>query len=113
MSEASLLRIARDGGVARIFLNRPQSRNALSQELAAQIKSAFDEEAGNADTRAVVLGGLGNDFCAGADLNEMRASGEADQAQNLADAQRLAAMFRAVHGFPRPVVARVQGGVFG
>ena len=113
MSELSLLRIARDRGVARIFLNRPQSRNALSQELAAQIKSAFEEEAGNAQTRAVVLGGLGNDFCAGADLVEMKAAGEAARTHNLGDAKRLAAMFRAVHEFPRPVLARVQGGVFG
>jgi methylglutaconyl-CoA hydratase len=108
-----LVRIARDRGVARIFLNRPQSRNALSKELAAQITRAFEDEAGNAGTRAVVLGGLGSDFCAGADLNEMKASGEADRAQNIADAERLAMMFRAVHAFPRPVVARVQGGVFG
>ena len=113
MSETSLLRIARDRGVARIFLNRPQSRNALSKELAAQITAAFEEEAHNDGTRAVVLGGLGNDFCAGADLNEMRASGEAARTQNLGDAKRLAAMFRAVYAFPRPVIARVHGGVFG
>ncbi|HET9886262.1 MAG TPA: enoyl-CoA hydratase-related protein [bacterium] len=99
--------------MARLFLNRPQSRNALSKELAAQITQAFEEEATRAETRVLVLGGLGSDFCAGADLGEMRASGEADHAQNVADAQRLAAMFHAVHSFPRPVLARVQGGVFG
>jgi len=113
MTEASLLRVARENGVTRMFLNRPQARNALSQELAKEITRAFEEEAQEPDTRIVVLGGLGNDFCAGADLGEMSASAQAERTQNLADAERLAQMFRAVHSFPRPVLARVHGGAFG
>lgn len=111
MSE--LVRVVRDGGVLRISLDRPSARNALSAELASQLTEAFDTEARRNDVHLAILSGEGADFCAGADLTEMKESGAATRAENLAGARQLAEMFRAVYTFPRPVVARVQGNVFG
>jgi methylglutaconyl-CoA hydratase len=110
---SDLVRVVRDSGVVRISLDRPSARNALSAELAAQLTAAFDDEARRDDVRLVILAGEGPDFCAGADLNEMKESGAASRDDNLRGAKQLAAMFRAVRSFPRPVVARVQGNVFG
>ncbi|MFN8180041.1 MAG: enoyl-CoA hydratase-related protein [bacterium] len=109
----SLVRVVRDGPVLRVALSRPEARNALSAALVAELGQVFSEQAADASVRCVVLSGDGADFCAGADLADMQRLGSADFAENLADAERLSATFRALHDFPRPVVARVQGNVFG
>jgi methylglutaconyl-CoA hydratase len=105
--------IDRHGDILNVFLNRPEARNALSGELLAQLTEAFREASEDPSVRAVVLGGEGKDFCAGADLTEMKALGAAGAEKNRADAERLGATYRAIHSFPRPVVGRVQGNVFG
>ena len=60
-----------------------------------------------------MLAGRGAAFCAGADLEWMRASGELTHERNVADAERAAAMFAAVDGCPVPVIARVHGYALG
>jgi len=110
---SELVRVDRDAGVVRITLARPEARNALSADLAHQLTEAFEHEGGRPDVRLAILAGDGADFCAGADLREMKERGAATRVENLDDARSLARMFRAVHSFPWPVVARVQGNVFG
>ena len=65
------VRIERDGPVIRVTLARPERRNAFDPELIAELTEAFD---GAGDARAVLLAGDGLSFCAGADLEWMRAS---------------------------------------
>jgi methylglutaconyl-CoA hydratase len=67
----------------------------------------------DAGCRVLVLGGRGPSFCAGADIGAMKASANASYEDNLAEARRLAAMFAALAEFPKPVLARVHGGVYG
>lgn len=110
---SGLVRVSREGGQLRIALDRPDSRNALSSALLAELTEAFRVAAQDDTVRVVILTGEGKDFCAGADLNDMRALGAASAEENRADAERLGAAFRAIRDFPRPVVARVQGNVFG
>src|SRR5438477_9465609 len=109
----SQIELARDGNVARLWLNRPEQLNALSMELAAELTEAFHALAHDDQVRVVVLSGRGSSFCAGADIAMMKASAEADFETNLAEAQRIAGMFAALADLPKPVVARVQGNVFG
>ncbi len=109
----ALVSVTRARDVVTIALARPGSRNALSGELLAELTAAFTEAAGDVSVRAVVLAGEGKDFCAGADLGDMQRLGAASPEENRADARRLAEAFRAIETFPRPVVARVQGNVFG
>ena len=59
------LRIERDGPVARVWLNRPEVRNAMNGTLIRELAAAFGALAGDADVRAIVLGGSGKAFCAG------------------------------------------------
>ena len=100
-------------GVITLTLARPEVHNALNAELIAALTQEFQGIAHDTQARAVILAAAGASFCAGADLNEMRAMAGYTHAQNLADAGRLAAMFRAVRGCPVPVLARVQGAAIG
>jgi methylglutaconyl-CoA hydratase len=110
---SGLVRTTRQGDVVRVALDRPDVRNALSSALLAELTAAFESAAADASVRCVVLAGEGRDFCAGADLNDMKSLGAAGPEENRADARRLGAAFRAIHSFPRPVVGRIQGNVFG
>jgi methylglutaconyl-CoA hydratase len=90
-------------------------RNAFNAELIAELHAIFSAFAGEAPTqlRAVVLAGAGRSFCAGADIEWMRASLGLSLAENEADAGRMADMFAAVDACPVPVIARVQGAALG
>ena len=110
---SGLVAVSRDAGVLRVALDRPESRNAMSSGLIAELTAAFVTAAGDDTVRVAVLEGRGRDFCAGADLTEMQSLGEATPEENRVDAERLGALFRAIWSFPRPVVARVTGNVFG
>jgi methylglutaconyl-CoA hydratase len=105
---ATLL-ISRDGPVARVFLNRPDVRNAFNDGVIAELAAAFAGFAADASLRAVVLGGHGKAFCAGADLSWMRAMADYTWEQNRTDAQGLADMLHAIWSCPVPVVGRVHG----
>ena len=101
------------GRVARLWLNRPEVHNALSGALLDQATQAMRGLGERGEVRAVVIGGRGPSFCAGADLGDMKASANASFEENLAEAKRFGALFDAVTRCPKPVVARVHGNVFG
>jgi methylglutaconyl-CoA hydratase len=107
---ATSLDIRRDSPhVARVFLNRPELRNAFDAGVIAELRQAFAAFADDADVRVVVLGGHGKAFCAGANLSWMRAMANYSWDENHADAQALAEMLWTIHSCPVPVVGRVQG----
>ena len=103
------LQISHDGPVARVFLNRPDVRNAFNDSVIAELTAAFAGFAVDGSLRAVVLGGHGKAFCAGADLSWMRAMADYTWEQNRADAQGLADMLYAIWACPVPVIGRVHG----
>ena len=104
------LRIERDGDVLRVTLARPETRNAFDAALIAELSEAF-VDVGTA--RAVVLAGDGASFCAGADVEWMRASADLDLEANVADANAMRRMFEAVDSCRAPVVAAVHGHALG
>jgi methylglutaconyl-CoA hydratase len=95
--------------VARVFLNRPDVRNAFNEATIAELTRVFTELGQDSGLRAIVLGGHGKAFCAGADLGWMRAMAGYTWDQNHADAQALADMLWAVYRCPVPIVGRVHG----
>jgi methylglutaconyl-CoA hydratase len=107
------LAVEREGGIARVWLDRPERRNAFNAELIAAVHETFASLAEDQDLRAVVVAGRGPAFCAGGDLEWMRASGELTHERNVADAESAAAMFAAVDSCPVPVIARVHGAALG
>ena len=101
------------GGVARIALNRPDKRNALDRATISALGEALAQCAADAGVRMVQLTGVGNVFCAGADLTEMQAQVHASEAENLAHARDLAQVLSALDSFPKPTLARVNGDGYG
>ena len=95
--------------VAEVWLNRPDVRNAFNDEVIAELTQTFQQLAAQPELRVVLLSGRGRAFCAGADLNWMRAMADYSWEQNRADAQRLADMLWTLDQCPVPVVGRVQG----
>lgn len=103
------LRLDTNGPVARLTLDRPETRNALSRDLLRALADALDQIAANDSIRAVVLAAEGRAFSSGHDLKEVAALSPDD----------LAALFREcsdvmlrIRRLPQPVVARVQGPAF-
>lgn len=68
LKQPTLILFDVDGAVARITLNRPEKRNALSPELLAELRDAMMEADDRTDVNVIVLSGAGKDFCAGYDL---------------------------------------------
>lgn len=107
------LEIVRAAGVATIWMNRPDVHNAFNAQLIADLTTACIELDADGAVRAVVLAGRGKSFSAGADLNWMKAAGEASEAENFADAMRLAGMLRTLAEMNKPTIARVHGAALG
>jgi enoyl-CoA hydratase/carnithine racemase len=101
-----LLREDRDG-IATLTMNRPQQMNLLTSGMLSALQGAFDEIAGDARVRVVVLAAAGKGFCAGHDLKEIRALKELPKIEGLfAQCSR---MMQTIPLLPQPVIARVQG----
>ena len=103
-----MVEFQRDGGVARIFLNRPQKVNALDSAMLDALVAVL----GRVDDtiRVVVLGGHGKAFCGGADVGELRALDPQTARQFIGRVHRAC---DAVRRLPVPVVARLHGAVIG
>ena len=95
--------------VAEVWLNRPDVRNAFNDAVITELTVAFKTLGQDNDLRAIVLGAHGKAFCAGADLNWMRAMSGYSWDENYADAQKLADMLWTLDQCPVPIVGRVQG----
>lgn len=102
-----------DRGVATLTLQRPEVRNAFDARLIAELHRAVDEAAADDGVRAVVLTGGDGAFSAGADLRWMRSHLGGSEADNVADAARLEAMYRALFTLPKPLICRVDGPAVG
>jgi methylglutaconyl-CoA hydratase len=96
-------------GIARIVLNRPEKRNALSAAVIAGVREGLARSAADKDVRVVALAGTGADFCSGADLAELRKIAENGPLENIADARSLGELFLEIRGHRCPVIAAVQG----
>jgi methylglutaconyl-CoA hydratase len=111
--ELERLEIVVDGPVARIWLNRPRVRNAFDGLMVTELrKTLFDLRSLDA-VRVIVLGGRGPSFCAGADLQWMKAMAGFTRDENRREAQAMADLFFTVYESPKPIVARIHGAALG
>jgi len=91
---------------ARITLNRPEKRNALSLALMEELIEAIEEVSANPEVRAIVIEGNGPAFSAGHDLGEM-VGRDADFYERLFEV--CTALMETIHEVPQPVIAKVHG----
>lgn len=114
MTDFETIRIARDGrGVATLTLTRPDKHNAMSARMIAELTRAAELLGDDDSLRVVVLAAEGRSFCAGGDLEWMRAQMQADRATRIAEATKLAEMLMALDRMPRPLIGRLHGNAFG
>ncbi len=97
-----------EGEGARITLNRPEKRNAISTAMIGELLAALDEAEGSS-ARTVILTGAGKAFCSGMDLEGLAAIARQSPEQNMEDSRRMARMFRRLWSFPKPLIAAVNG----
>src|SRR3954465_14620651 len=105
-----MVELQREGGVARIFLNRPQKVNALDSPMLERLAVALEEAGADETVRVIVLASRGKAFCGGADVNEL-ASLDATSARSFIT--RIHRACAAARQAPVPVVARLHGAVIG
>ncbi len=101
----TLVQYSVERAIARIALDSPRNRNALSAALVGELSDALAEAAADDAVRAVELTHTGTTFCAGADLSEARQGGMA------AGTQRVIAVMRSMIELPKPVVGSIDGHV--
>ena len=97
------------GTTAYVTLNRPDKRNALNDEIVAELKSALRRANADQAIRCMVIRGAGPDFCSGADLSALKKMTNASVAENLVDAGALMELFLLIRNLDVPVIAAVQG----
>jgi enoyl-CoA hydratase len=99
----TLVQYSVDRAIARIALDSPRNRNALSAALVGQLSDALAQAAADDAVRAVELTHTGTTLCAGADLSEARQGGMAS------GTQRVIAVMRSIIEMPKPVVGSIDG----
>lgn len=98
-----------DNGIASIVLNRPEKRNALNDELIAEIKRGLHDASQDENVRVIVISGTGKDFCSGADLSALQKIAQASVSVNAEDARSLLDLFVQIRQIRVPVIAAVKG----
>jgi len=100
-------------GRADIILNRPRVHNAFNRLMVVEIHRALKMVAADESLRVLVIRGRGRSFCAGADLKDMAQAAKIKSAENQAQAEEMAWMFKELSEIGKPTVALVHGTVLG
>lgn len=113
MQSFETLLLAESEGVATIMLNRPAARNALSRQMARELRVALERLQADPAVRALVLHGAGGAFCAGGDLRASASAGPRSAEDVEAAFEPFRSLTLALHAFDRPVIAAAEGVAYG
>ena len=97
-----------EDAIATLMLNRPEKRNAISFKMITEILEALDEVE-KVPARVLILTGAANAFCAGMDLQGLKDFRSQSDEEIVADARKIATLFRRLYSFPKPTIAAVNG----
>jgi methylglutaconyl-CoA hydratase len=114
MSNFEMINVSVDArGVARLTLDRPQTRNAMSQPLMRELAAAAKQLAEDESVRVIVLTGAGEVFSAGGDLKGMAQQAGNSREGRIADATEFATILQELDRLPKPLIGRINGSAFG
>lgn len=99
--------------IVRLMLERPEKHNALDGPMVHELIGAMDKIADMPGVRLLQIAAAGRHFCAGADIGWMQKMAASSERDNEADARELATLFKRIDTMPMPVMALVQGAVYG
>lgn len=100
-------------GVVVVRMNRPEHHNALNRQLVVALTETFEKIKTERGVRAVILTGNGRSFCAGADLQGVKATAQAGIEAATDEGNSLFDLMTAVSSCPAPVIGRVDGWAIG
>ncbi|HUO84525.1 MAG TPA: enoyl-CoA hydratase-related protein [Thermoanaerobaculia bacterium] len=113
MAELETLAVEERDGIIHLTLRRPEVHNAFNDQVIAEMIDLFEGPFPRSGARAIVLGGTGPNFCAGADLNWMARMIDYSREENIRDSSALAKMFALMNESSLPIVGRIQGAAIG
>lgn len=113
MNELLKVTKSKDGKIYYLEINQPEKRNILSFEIIEKFISIFQNIKEDLNICAVVLSGKGAHFCAGGDLRWLKCDAEKADIENLNETDLLFKVFKDIYDCPVPVIANVQGSVYG
>lgn len=102
-----------EDGIANLTLNRSEKHNAMNAKMIEELSIAADHCGKDSRIRAVILRANGRSFCAGGDLQWMRAQAAADRVGKIKEASALSNMLLKLYQLPKPLIAVVQGAAYG
>ena len=105
--------IERNNNVTSIWLNRPEAKNAFNPEMIDELIEAAQNLVKDRKTRVVIIRGKEKQFCAGADIKWLKASGSFSNEQNETESRRISDLLKAIQAIPQPTISLAEGGVFG
>jgi methylglutaconyl-CoA hydratase len=112
MSTKVISQVDADGN-ATLTLNRPEVHNAFDPGMVEAITAMLRQLEANDKVRAIVITGAGRNFCAGADIEQMKRTAKFSRSQNLENARATSLMLETLHGLAKPTIACVRGAARG
>jgi enoyl-CoA hydratase/carnithine racemase len=117
MTTTSLITLDIDAGIATLMLNRPEKRNAMTDDMRTELIAALEHVTQDKTIRALVLTGNGKGFCAGGDVAGMQRRMEAPPGEIAFNGwtrqQRVHHTVALLHNMPKPTIAAVNGAAAG
>lgn len=101
-----------ESAVGRVWLSQPEKRNALHPDLLKELDATLRRLDADPAVRAIVLGGRGKAFCAGADLRWMTKAAAFSRTENIEDASCLAQLLQTLDALAKPTIARIHGACY-
>jgi enoyl-CoA hydratase/carnithine racemase len=115
--KAEFMLLEQEGGILTLSLNRPEVRNAINDQMRAELIEGLDLADADPSVRAVILTGMGKGFCSGGDIGGMRARLDAAPGEVAFNGwrrqRRTHKGVAAIHDVSKPVIAALNGAAFG
>ena len=109
----TLTTLSIQNAIAIITLNHPEKNNILSEPMRNELTAHYHQCEQNTSIKIIILNANGKHFCAGADLNEMLAMGNASFDENLNNAKQLAQFFYQIYACKKPTICCIHGKALG
>jgi len=114
MAYENILLEIEDGGIARLTLNRPDRRNAMTPAMGEEVRDAVSRIDSDERVRVVIVRGAGRAFCAGADLGDLaKEAGLASEGGGLGGGRNFYELFLSIRALRAPTIAAINGHAIG